>query len=170
MAQPKETPDVAEAKPGFPLAVVPAKPLANNRLKLICSSASDIGNHWAAIVPAGVSFAAVLHPEFWSNHSTQLRAGDVIDVHADGREFFGRVYVRDTARTRTSVAKLEFHEFGALMQSAEPLSHRVEYAGLHSKWAIRRMADGKLIKEGLESQEAAELALKGMERSMNKVA
>jgi hypothetical protein len=49
MAQPKEEIAV-EAKPAFPMR--PPKPLANNRLKLICSSASDIANHWAVDLPA----------------------------------------------------------------------------------------------------------------------
>jgi hypothetical protein len=170
MAQPNDVNIQPMAPPAHPIAVLVPKPLVNNRLKLICSSASDIGNHWAAVLPIGVSFSAALQPEFWSNLSTQLRIGDVIDIHGDARDFFGRVYVRDTGRTRASVAKLEYHEFDALAPAGDPSSHRVKYSGPHTKWGIERIADGKLVKDNLDSKEAAEVALKGMERANVKVA
>jgi hypothetical protein len=160
----------AETKVAQALAVLPAKPLANNRLRLICASSSDIGNRFAAVLPTGTSFAAALDPAFWSNVCSQLRVGDVIEVHSDTRGFYGTVYVRDTAKTRAQVARLEFHEFDALAQSADQNSHRVRYFGPHLKWGIERISDGKAVRENLESQEAAELALKGMERSLSKVA
>jgi len=168
MAQ-KDIADVAEAKPGFPLAVVPAKPLEQRRLKLIAASASDIGNHWGAVLTTGTPFAATLQPEFWSNHASQLRPGDQIDIHSDGREFYGRLYVRDATKLRAFVGKIEFVEFNALASSTEAATHRVKYGGPHLKWVIERIADGKVIKDGLE-QEAAEQALKAIERSLAKVA
>jgi hypothetical protein len=160
----------AETKVAQALALLPAKPLANNRLRLICASSSDICNRFAAVLPAGTSFAATLDPAFWSNVSSQLRVGDVVEIHSDSRGFYGTVYVRDTAKTRAQVARLEFHEFEVLAQSADPTSHRVKYLGPHMKWGIERIADGKPVREGFENQEAAELALKGMERSTSKVA
>jgi hypothetical protein len=105
-----------------------------------------------------------------SNVSTQLRIGDVIDVHADDRNVFGRLYLRDPGRTRTFVARLEYHEFDALASAAEPSSHRVKYGGPHTKWGVERIADGKLVVEGLADKEAAEVALKDIERSLNKAA
>jgi len=65
----------------------------------------------------------------------------------------------------TVVAKL----VSALVSSAEAISHRVKYGGRHLKWVIERVADGKVVKDGLE-QEAAEQALKAIERSLSKVA
>jgi len=55
------------------------------------------------------------------------------------------------------------------VSSAEAISHRVKYGGRHLKWVIERVADGKVVKDGLE-QEAAEQALKAIERSLSKVA
>jgi hypothetical protein len=148
-----------------------AKPLAMNRLKLICASSSDIGNHFAAVLPSGTSFASVLNPEFWSNHAPQLRVGDLVDLHSDSRSWYGRVYVRDVTKTRASVSQIEFVEFGELAQATDASLYRVKYAGPHVKWGIELVADGKLVREGFETQEAAEVALKGLERSLsNKVA
>jgi hypothetical protein len=146
------------------------KPLEMNRLKLVCSSSSDIGNHFAAVLPSGVPFTNTLEPAFWSNHAPSLRVGDTVDVHSDDRLWFGRIYCRDVGKTRALMGKLDFVEFGALAQSNEPTSYRVKYAGLQMKWSVERVSDGKLVRDGFESQEAAELALKGMERSHAKVA
>jgi hypothetical protein len=102
--------------------------------------------------------------------AAQLRVGDQIEIHSDGRDFFGRLYIRDVSKTRAEVGRLEFHEFDTLTQSAEPSAYRVKYAGLHSKWSVERVSDGRLMREGCEDQETAQTALKAMERSMNKVA
>lgn len=174
MAVAKDMSDMVELKPADPITLVPPKPLAkplpNNRLRLIVSSSSDICNRFAAVLPTGMPFEAALEPGFWSNVCSQLRISDIVEIHSDGRGFYGEVYVRDTAKTSAQVAQLEFVEFDMLAQSSEPSSHRVKYGGPHVKWAIERVADGKLVREGFENQEAAETALKAMERSMSKVA
>jgi hypothetical protein len=152
------------AVPPKPLGI---KPLAMNRLRLICSSSSDIANHFAAVLTSDTPFASVLSPEFWSNHAPQLRIGDSIEVHCDDRLWFGRVYVRDVTKTRACVSQLEFVDFGALAQSNDASLYRVKYAGPHSKWGVERVAEGKLVREGFDSEEAAEVALKSIERSLN---
>jgi hypothetical protein len=171
MSQKETPPEMSEAKPGFPLALIPPKPLANDRLKLISASAANICNRWAATLPRGIAFSAALFPEFWSNHAHKLNIGDTIEVHVDSRDWIGAVYVRDisSSKTRGYVGLITYVEFGAIAQSVEAVSHRVENLGLHQRWGIRRVADGKVAREGLESREAAELALKGIERSTNKV-
>jgi hypothetical protein len=161
--------------PAAPPPVIPGKPavrpLEQRRLKLICGSSSDIANHFAAVLTSGTPFASVLNPEYWANHAPQLRVGDSIEIHCDDRSWFGRVYVREVTKTRASVSQLEFVEFGELAQSTDASLYRVKYAGPHVKWGIELVAGGKLVREGFETQEAAEVALKGLERSLtNKVA
>jgi hypothetical protein len=173
MAEANNNADVIEAKPANPITVMPktpAKPLQANRLRLIVSSASDISNKFAAVLPTGTPFTAALEPGFWANVCSQLRISDVIDVHSDTRLFFGTIYVRDTSKTSAQVAQLEYHEFDTLAESVEPASYKVKYSGPHSKWSIERVADGKLVRESFESQESAEQALKAMDISMSKVA
>ena len=95
MAQANDKPDMVEPKPAEPITVVPpkppAKPLANNRLRLICASSSDICNRFAAVLPAGTPFEAALEPGFWSNVCSRLRISDVVEIHSDTRGFYGEV-------------------------------------------------------------------------------
>jgi hypothetical protein len=146
----------------------PLRPLQNNRLKLVCSSASDVGNHWAIVVPADVTIETVLLPEFWSNVAPQLRVADTVDVHGDGRDFYAKLYVRDVSRARVSLGLIQHTTFDALAESSEPRAHRVKYAGPHSKWVMERIADGRIMKDGCETKEAAEDALKAIERSLDR--
>ena len=150
---------------------MPPKPLPVDRLKVIHSSEANICNRLAATLPPGTPFTAALDPSFWSNvGAMKLHIGDTVEIHSESRSFFGTIYVRDLTKTRAFVGKLDYVEFGAIAQSAESVSHRVEYLGLHLKWGIRRLADGKVVRESLESKEAAELALQAMERSQTKAA
>jgi hypothetical protein len=139
----------------------PVRPLEARRLKLVVSSASDIQNGWAIVVPAGTSVETILSPEFYSSVASQLRIGDFVDVHSDGRDFVARLYVRETSKTRASVALIGLTRFDALIESFEPAAHRVKYAGPHAKWTVERIGDGRAVKDGYESREDAETAMKG---------
>jgi hypothetical protein len=150
----------------------PIKPLENNRLRLVCSSSSDICNLWAAVLKSGTPFEEVLAPEFWANVANRLRTGDQVQVHTDAGGFYGLLYVRDVSgsgagkvSTRAIVAKLQYHEFGALTHTRSEHLHMVTYEGLHAKWCVKHVPSGKFVREGLDSKETAETAIKGMERS-----
>jgi hypothetical protein len=149
------------------LALLPAKPLTANRLKLICASSSDIGNRHAAVLPSGTKFASTLDPAFWSNVSSQLRIGDVVEIHSDDRTFYGTIYVRDVSKIRAQVARLEFHEFSDPVQSTDASPYRVKHGGPHLKWVIERIADAKIVKDGFETAEEAQAAAKTMERTLS---
>jgi hypothetical protein len=152
-----------------PPAPRPVKPLAQGRLRLVNSSSSDVQNHWCAVLPAEIGFEAALEPSFFSAHADKLRVGDVIDISCDSRSWFGSVYVRDVSRTRILVGRLGYHEFDALSKSAtDPSLYRIEFRGSHLKWVIESVADGRAVREGFESKEAAEVQLKGLERSQDR--
>jgi hypothetical protein len=146
----------------------PIKPLEQRRLKLICSSASDVGNHHAIVVSAGVNLDMIMEPAFWSNVAPQIRVADTIDVHSDGRDFYAKLYVREVARARVSVALIQHVEFGAMADTAEPAAHRVRYGGPHQKWLVERIADNRVMREGLENKEDADAAMKAIERSIDR--
>jgi hypothetical protein len=162
-AAPALTP--AAAPPGAP-ARPQIKPLEQRRLKLICSSASDVGNWWAIVVPSDVTLEAVLEPAFWSNVAPQLRVADIIDVHSDGRDFYAKLYVREVGRARVAVALVQRAEFEALETVNELASYRVKYGGPHSKWAVERVSDRKIVKDGCDTREDVETALKAIEASL----
>jgi hypothetical protein len=143
----------------------PLKPLPNNRLKLICSSASDMSNLWAAVVPVGTTFEQVMEPTYYANVAGQLRVADQIDVHADDRSYFAKLYVVEAGRTRISVSKILHVPLEAPAESAEPKPYRVRYDGPHSKWCVVRVSDDRVVKDGCETRESAEAAMRAHEQS-----
>jgi hypothetical protein len=167
MAQASTVPTPAVTPPGIP-GKPPIRPLETRRLKLVCSSASDIGNHWAIVVPTGVTMETILAPEFWSNVAPQLRVADIVDVHRDDRTLYAKLYVRAVGRARVAVALIQSIEFGELETetASEPASHRVKYGGPHNKWCVERILDRKVVKDGCDTMEDAETALKGIEASL----
>jgi hypothetical protein len=152
----------------------PIKPLVARRLRTITSSEANFGNLHAATLEAGSPFDHALDPNFWTNVTTMLRASDRIEVHSDDSCFFGLLYVRAVAggggaKATVSVAKILHTEFGDLptTTSAPPL-YRVEHKGPHFEWTVIRLSDGKHMVEHLATREAAETALKGVERSLDR--
>jgi hypothetical protein len=91
---------------------------------------------------------------------------DVIDVHRDDRSLYAKLYVREVGRARVAVALVQHAEFGALETVNELASHRVKYGGPHSKWAVERVSDRKIVKDGCDTREDAETAMKGIEASL----
>jgi hypothetical protein len=158
---PSPSSPVAPARP-------PVRPLEQRRLKLVVSSASDVGNHWIAVAPAGVTIETILQPEWWSSVATQLRIGDTVDVQNDSRDLWAKVLVRETSKTRVLVGLIQHVEFGALVESFESAAHRVRYTGPHGKWAVERISDGKIVRDGLDAKEDAETAMKGIDRSIER--
>lgn len=144
------------------------KALPEGRLKLVLSSAADVGNGFAAVTPAGTPFDHVLAPEFWAHTAHKLHAGDEIAVHTDDGRYFGRVYVRHVSapgaqrlNNRAIVAKLDYHEFDELKASAADKDYDVRWMGPHMKWCVVALADQRVLKEGCGTQDEARLWLRG---------
>ena len=152
------------------------RPLAKGRMRLICASACNYGNLHGAVLPAGTPFDYVFSEEFWANHAGDLRPNDQIDVLSDDARFYGRVFVRmvsgSTAgqKTRANVAKISYVEFDEAPAPHHAAAYRTEYCGPHKRWCVMRVADGKPAVENLDSEEAAETQMKGLERSLVKAA
>jgi hypothetical protein len=168
----KSTPETAPSAPeaAEPAVLqVPFRPLPTPRLKVLRSSESDFGNQFGAVTSTGTPFEHVLRPDFWSLHAMKLRVGDTIEIHTDDQTYFGRLLVRSVDgtganKTRASVAQLELHHFDQLERNDAALTHKVEHRGPHLKWSVIRIADGKVVKDGYESKEGAEGALRALTR------
>jgi hypothetical protein len=136
--------------------------LIEPRLKLVCGSASDVGNRFAAVLPLGQDFDAVKDPAFWALTAYKLRPGDTIEVHNDDMSFFGMLYVRDVSgaagtrlNNRAIVAVLGYGELGPIKKELKSKTHEVRFLGPHEKWSIVALVDGKLVKGGFGTPEAA---------------
>lgn len=138
------------------------KGLPESRLKLVLSSAADMGNGFAAVLPSGVSFEEAKDPAFWAHCAYKLRPGDEIAVHSDDMSFFGRLYVRDVSApgrerlsNRAVVAVLEFQEFEPMARDAKTKTHEVVYLGPHMQWCVRSLKDNRVVKERCGTAEEA---------------
>jgi hypothetical protein len=142
--------------------------LTEGRLRLVLSSAADIGNEFAAVTPAGTPFAHTLEPEFWAHVAYKLHVGDQINVHTDDGRYFGALYVRHVSapgaqrlNNRAIVGKLGYHEFDELKAVATDTEHDVRWMGPHMKWCVVALKDQRVLKEGCGTQDEARLWLRG---------
>ncbi len=136
--------------------------LSENRLKLIVSSAADVGNVFAAVTPAGTPFEHALKPEFWAHTAHRLRQGDEVRVLTDDDIYSGLLHVRDVSapaagrlanRARLSVI---YHvNFGALKKDMPEASAEVQWKGPHLKWCIVSALDSRILQEGIGTKEDA---------------
>lgn len=155
-------PTTVVADDSAPAAMVRA--LSENRLKLVLSSAADLGNLFAATTPIGTAFEDVLNPEFWAHTAYKLRPADEIIVHTDDMSYRGHLYVRHVhapgaqrLNNRAVVAKLSFQEFGAIDKDLRNTTHEVKFMGPHQKWCVVSLSDQRVVKEGCgTSDEAAQ--------------
>jgi hypothetical protein len=115
------------------------------------------------VVQSGVTLEQILEPAFWSNVAPQIRVADTIDVHSDGRDFYAKLYVREVARARVSVSLIQHIEFDALADTGEAKTYTIRYDGPHSKFCLVRVSDGRVVKDGIETRDAAETALRAHE-------
>ena len=136
--------------------------LSESRLKLVGASGADIQNHFAAVTPQGTPFEHVLEPEFWAHCAYKLRPCDLITVHTDDMTYLGRLYVRsvsaparDRPNNRATVAKLEYHEFGAAPKDLRGKNHEVRFIGPHLKWCVVSLTDERVLKDGCGTSEEA---------------
>jgi hypothetical protein len=161
----KENKSTAPVSPIATEVKRPVKPLEQRRLKLICSSASDLGNEWAIVVPSGTTIETILDPAYYANVASSLRIADSITAHWDDRSALAKLYITDTARTRVSVSKIFHVELDAPAESSEPKAYRVRYDGPHTKWCVVRVSDGRVVKDGCETKESAEIAMRAHEQA-----
>jgi hypothetical protein len=177
MAQPaKDAPPLAPAEPQFQApARQPVRPLQKNRLKLIAASQTNFGNLHGAVLSAGTPFHHALDSAMWNNVASDLRANDQIQIHEDGGQFYGLVYVRRVAggggvKASVAVSKLFYVEFDEIQASTSNAAFRVAYQGPHQRWCVIRIADGKIMGDQFDSTEAAEVQMKALERAQVKAA
>jgi len=149
-----------------------AKPLEQGRIKLIRASESDIGDVFAAILPAGTPFESALAPGYWSNGAARMHVGDQIEIRCDDQTYFGRVLVRNLSgaasgkqHTRADVARLEFHEFDRPSTEDSSPTHKIEHKGPHLKHCVVRLSDEKIVSDGHVTKEAAQAAMAGILRA-----
>jgi hypothetical protein len=153
-----------------PVPPKPLVPLARHRLKLIVASATNFGNYWGAVQPAGTPLDHVTRPEFWSNHADQIRSSDEIRFEWDDGRGLAKGFVRQVSGVGTNLSRavVEIYldcEFGAIRRPpGADSTHAIDYRGPVLKHVIIRLGDNQIIADGFETPQAAGQALQAIIR------
>lgn len=109
------------------------------------------------IVPElGTTMEEILSPLYLANVSAKLRVGDRIEVLQEDYGGFAELLVRRVEHGSVVTALL----FSVAFDEAEEIEapepdYRVEFTGAQSLWRVVRIADGVVVKDGVQTEAAA---------------
>jgi hypothetical protein len=136
--------------------------LATDRIQL----AEHMRNVWYVTPEYGTPVEALLEPQFWAHVSAKMRPRDRIEVDAEDGSYFVELRVEDAGRLFAKVVVLRRVDL-VVAEAVEQLpDYKVMWAGPHAKWRIVRAVDKGLVKDGLETRQAAELYLTSHVKAM----
>ncbi len=138
----------------------PAK-LLENRFGL----ASYLSNVWRVTTPDGVSEDDILRPEFWAHVAGKIRPCDEIIVVPDDQKFRLHLFVTDAGKQWVKVEKIGRIDFKTA-DAAPDASHAVKWRGPVAKWSVIRKSDGAVIRDRLESDDAAQQYARDLDRTL----
>jgi hypothetical protein len=116
-------------------------------------TAESVEGAYVAKPEEGTTLAEMLVPEYWATVAQKLRQGTIISVWPQGFEWYARLVVRDVGSFAARVAllpgyPLHFDAKAALMAAPEtPAGYEISYLGKRG-WAVKRLKDGVVVKEG----------------------
>ena len=118
---------------------------------------------WIADVEAGTTREQMANPAYWSLVALNFQPLDVVQVRSDDGGFWCELLVVECARHYAKMQELRFfdlHEQPQVVVPAELVkaghSHNVAYRGLHKRWCVERITDGKVVADKLPSKLEAE--------------
>ena len=105
---------------------------------------------------AGVDFAAVLQPAYWTHVAAKLRPGDMIEVRAEDGTWFAILYVVSAQRLSAKVVPLPGYPLELDAGEADEIAaFGVKWNGPQHRWAVVRVADKRAMQTGFQSREDA---------------
>jgi hypothetical protein len=87
-------------------------------------------------------------------------------VDAEDGSYFLELRVEDAGRLFAKVAVLRRVDLQSTEQTEQPSDYKIGWAGPHAKWRIVRAVDKGLVKDGLETRQAAETYLTSHKKAM----
>jgi hypothetical protein len=128
------------------------KMLDPQRIKL----AEVVRRDWVFTAEVGTTVEDLKDPNFWALAALQLSQFDHVEVRMETGEWVAELMVAECERTWARMHLLQVHDFGG--PSAEPASatgkYRVEWKGVHRKFAVIRNSDATVLKEGMSKADA----------------
>lgn len=138
--------------------------LATDRIQF----AQHMRNVWYVTPEHGTPVEALLDPGFWAHVSAKMKPRDRIEVDAEDGSYFVELRVEDAGRLYAKVVVLRRVDLlpADAVATAETAEYKIMWAGPHAKWRIIRTKDKGLVKDGIETRQAAELYLTSHAKAM----
>ena len=101
----------------------------------------------------GAEPAELLEPGYWSNVAATLRPGDEIIVIPEGGAWRSHLIVRAAAKVEATVQQLSLVMLGEAVDELIG-AYKLAFRG-RAKWGIVMQSTGEVLKDGIETKEAA---------------
>ena len=121
---------------------------------------------WVVNAEQGTTREDILKPGYWALVAYKMHAYDHIEVRLETGEWLAELLVLPgSERTFAYVALLHFHQLSAVsLPEVSPL-FRVDWKGPQHKWAVIRVSDSAMLKNGFENKAKAQEWLTNHERA-----
>lgn len=108
------------------------------------------------VVPEeGTKFDDILREEYWAAVAVGFKPGDLIEIHAEDGSFFAELYVRACGRNWAKMALLRKVELEPIEAAVASPEFEAAWKGPHRKFAVIRLSDSAIIRDGFETREQA---------------
>lgn len=108
------------------------------------------------VSPRGVKREHLAKPDYWCHVSRMVKPGFKIEVLAEDGAFWALLLVGMVGKSELHVHELQFIEL-ADVENAVTDNHdyEVKWGSPTVRWRVIRVSDGSVVKENIESKEAA---------------
>lgn len=104
----------------------------------------------------GVSLEEICAPSYWAHVSRTLRPGDKIELLSPSGDWWALLIVRMSGKVEASVTVLQHVALGDADAIKTPESpYDVMWRGPTAKWGIVRKDDKSVVKDQIDTKEAA---------------
>lgn len=137
------------------VALEKAIPITVSRFEL----AEQSRNIFSVTVPVDVKREQVIDEAFWQHVSKSLAPGNRIEVMPDDMGWYMELMVLGSGNLYAHVAELRYVDLTGFTAPVDmPSAYKVEWAGPHAKWRVRRGEDvmEKQFQTKKEAQQWAE--------------
>lgn len=121
---------------------------------------------WSIVPEHGTEFDEILKPSYWAHVAKQLRITDRIEVHAEDGCYFAELIVRDAGNLFASVGVLRKIDLDTVKSGNAEAGYDVAWKGPHRKFAVIRLSDDAIVKDGFDAKPAALAWLAGNLKSL----
>ncbi len=125
--------------------------MARKPLRLLPADHARVIYYFAPEI--GVDPAELLIPGYWANVAASLRPGDEIIVIPEDGAWRSHLIVRAAAKVEATVQQLSLVMLGDPVEELDG-PYKLAFRG-RAKWGIVMVATGEVLKDGIETKEAA---------------